>query len=879
MKTKNIKVFFAFIFLFLLFSAFIYGAEEDFEDYYVQINAKNLKDDFFMVKYNILEDEVYIGMNSLFYFMELYALEADPERRKVFGEIGGRKINVSFDENECRIMENELYVKVKALADKMNFKRADFNSESLKINLEPNFELPYEERERGKVERLRLDQNREEEAEKVDVEMPRKLITPGLFKVDFAKYDIENSDYTMNYEYASQLLYGEFYLSGAIKPDADIDYGNLTYSNIIEDNDLVFGDFNMIAPSFLDINTKVFGISFDNNDTYMTRDGGVTIIRGEARDADVIELYRNSFLLDYINHGDKNFTGENFEFRIDDGVLNSDYTLKIYYKDGNIEERKVYSLSDTDILKKGKSRVSVQAGKSEDTDDRQAIGKYYYGAADNLTLGIGGMRLITDTGREYKFLENDVLLRTGTQKFPILVDYKNYYEQEEKENSYELSVEQKIYDLDLRFERNSYSSFIYENNNSGVKEYNSFSLGKSFSRNSVEFGVSRTIEMNDSREENYKSIYALIDSYHFSPIYLSFRAEKSIEDDGSERVSYNPYISYSRGNGISVIADADFEKDDDMSGYDEDYSLRINFRRQKLFRDRVDFDLGFEVNYSNRTHKPSYGITFDIELDDLIYGRLSSDTIIDESGKHKTTTGIYMSKIIDISNPARQIRKNISLKNAWIYGKVFLDSNNNGIFDEGEKPLPNVGVTANNALFYTDEDGNYAAEGLYSEDVINLGVDRKTIDPMTKHVKGILKVKARKSAGMKIDIPISIVSMVTGNIWNTEDFQEREFIQALTMTTILLEKDGEVVDEIDPEFDGMFFFEDVPAGKYKIKFQYLGQENIGFSNPELDIEVKLENTDEGEYFEGFDTEMRRVDIIENGETNFGELQDDLIGDY
>lgn len=354
--------------------------------------------------------------------------------------------------------------------------------------------------------------------------------------------------------------------------------------------------------------------------------------------------------------------------------------------------------------------------------------------------------------------------------------------------------------------------------------------------------------------------------------------EKSIEEDNN-KIIYNPYVSYSGNNGMSIMADAEFEKDDTMDKYRQDYSLRVNFRRQKLFRDRVDADFGLEVNYSNTSHRASYGITFDIELDDLIYGRFSSDTRIDEKGNRYTTNGVYMSKIIDVSNPARQIRKNISLSNAWIHGKVFLDSNNNGIFDEGEKPLSNVGVTANNALFYTDENGNYVAEGLYSEDVINLGVDRKTIDPMTKHTKGILKVKARKSAGMKIDIPISIVSMVTGNIWNTEDFEEREFIQALTMTTILLEKDGEVIDEIDPEFDGMFFFEDVPAGKYKIKFQYIGQENIGFSNPELDIEVKLENTEEGEYFEGFDTEMRRVEITENDETNVGELQDDLIGEY
>ena len=160
-------------------------------------------------------------------------------------------------------------------------------------------------------------------------------------------------------------------------------YGyHITYSNIIGDNDLIFGHFNMISPSFLNVETKVLGISFDNNDTYMTKDGGVTIIRGEARDADVVELYRNSFLIDYVNHGekddDKSFTGENFEFRLDDGNLNSNYTLKIYYNDGNIEERKVYSLSDNDILKKGKSRISVQAGKSDESDDKQAIGNDLY---------------------------------------------------------------------------------------------------------------------------------------------------------------------------------------------------------------------------------------------------------------------------------------------------------------------------------------------------------------------------------------------------------------------------------------------------------------------------------------------------------------------
>lgn len=393
----------------------------------------------------------------------------------------------------------------------------------------------------------------------------------------------------------------------------------------------------------------------------------------------------------------------------------------------------------------------------------------------------------------------------------------------------------------------------------------------------MELGFSRTTEAEKEaeKENTYESIYGLIESYELSPVFLSLKVEKSIDDD-NEKILYNPYISYVGNNGMSVIADAKIEKEENRDEYEQEYSLRFNLRRQKFLNGKVYADFGLEARYRNDTHKPTYGITFNIELDDLIYGRINTNTRINESGQSSTTTGVYLSKIVDISNPARQIKKNISLTNAWIHGKVFLDKNNNGVFDEGEIPLPNVGVTTDNAIFFTDENGNYTAEGLYSNDVINFGIDRKTIDPMTKHLKGTLKVKVRKSAGMKIDIPISIVSMVTGNIWNTEELSEREFIQYLTMTTILLEKDGEIVDEVDPEFDGMFFFEDVPSGKYKIKFQYLGQDNIGFSNPELEIEVKLSDTEEGEYFEGFDTKMIRTEETEEVSDEF---QDDIIGEY
>ena len=181
---------------------------------------------------------------------------------------------------------------------------------------------------------------------------------------------------------------------------------------------------------------------------------------------------------------------KDFEFRIDDGVINSNYILKIYYRDGKIEERRVYSLSDTNLLKKGKDRFSLQLGKTDGKGDQQGIGKYFYGVTDNITLGIGGMNLTSVDGEKYKLLENDILFRTGTDKFPLLFQYKNYYDYKNKDNNFEITVEQKIFDYNLQYVMNRYSeNSIAED---GIKNYDSISVGKNFGNNFIELGLSQS---------------------------------------------------------------------------------------------------------------------------------------------------------------------------------------------------------------------------------------------------------------------------------------------------------------------------------------------------------------------------------------------------
>lgn len=455
----------------------------DFEDSFIQIKCGELKDSFFMVKYDIENNQVYVGLNSLLYFLEIYSLEIDLKNMKVYGNLDNKTIDVKFDSNEAFVMDNSIYANISSIQEKLNFKSISFDFSLLSLTLVANFPLPYEQREKSKIDRLRLDEENHQD-NKIDMEMKSQLISPGFLKVNWSKYNLKKSTYNLDYEYGTQFLYGSLYLNGEFYPENKIEYGNLTYNDFWKGNDLVIGSFSMITPHFINLGSDILGVSIRDEDTYMTRDGGITIIKGEAENAQIIELYRDFSLIDYLYPKSKNF-----EFRIVDGILNSDYTLKIYYNDGRVE----------------------------------------------------------------------------------------------------------------------------------------------------------------------------------------------------------------------------------------------------------------------------------------------------------------------------------------------------------------------------DKNGTYIADGIASNKIVTISLNRKSVDPGYKNSDGKIKIKVRDSSSLKLDIPVQAISFLAGNIVLTKDFTEKQFVQNLSLITILLEQDGEVITETEPEFDGMYFFEDILPGKYTIKFNYLGYENVDFSNKSIDVEIK--NSDDGEYFDGLDTEM------------------------
>lgn len=871
---SKLKILLITIFLFILINKINYSiTNENLEETYIQVKVRKIKDDFFKVKYDYATDEIYIGCNNLFYLLEIFTLEIDIKNKGIKGELDGKKINVKFNSDDAFVEDEELYVRYKVLGKKLNFKLTKYNPAILSLEMEPNFTLSYEHRAKGKLERIRLEDKENKKIDNHDLVMEGRIFRPGLLKVNYSFDDFkEKNNYYLSYEYGTELLYGEYYMNGILKPKSEISTAKLSYSNFYKENNLSIGTFNMVTPSFLNIDTDVIGINLNGDTTYTRRENGITIIKGEAIGAESVEIYRNNVLLDYTS-----IINNNFKFEINDGILNSTYLLKIYYENGKIEEKWVYSLGDENILENGKKKVVAQSGKSTSNGDFQNIYGLYYGVNDYLTLGAEIQNLKDLDNKKYNFLKTSTIFNTGLQNFPTLINYKNYLDLDDVDFIHNISILQKFYDVNLKLQHDIYSEKISKIIK--LKNESSFSVSKGFKTNILELGMNKKKREDIFKEKlDEKSLYLLWYTSLLNPVSFSLKVDK-ILTKGNEGTIYNPTLSYSRD--FSIILDGRIEKYKDNLETEQDYKLKLTKRQIELIKNKLYGDISLQAEYNYNRREITYGIAFNIELDDFIKVYSKNTLDIDKNKNIEKSSGISLTKLINLSNPLQTLDNNSSVNNYTIEGRVFLDRNGNGVYDKGDEVVEGVEVLADNKGGVSNKEGYYIINDSSNKDDIVLKVNQKTIDVMLKSTKGDLKIKVKNSRTINVDIPLEVISMITGNIWNTDDFSEKKFTQNIANTSIELIKDNEIYKEFDPEFDGMYFLDDVTPGKYKLRFLYLGIENVEFEPKEIDIEVKLENPDEGIYIEGLDTRM----LIRKTENNIESIKsnelldefDDLIG--
>lgn len=863
MKIKR-KIFLFNIFcLFMHFNISIYSENlKEYEDIYVEIKTKKLKDDFFLLKYDDEKKLLLIGLKSFFYFLELYGVEINIAEKRVIGEIGGRKKTLLFSDVFSVEIDDDLYIEIETLKKKLDFSEIIWKESDLRLTLNPNFLLPYEEKEKSKIDRIRLEDEKIQ-ADSKFINAPKKYLSPGVLKVGYKQYDIKTNETNFFLEYATQFLYGDLYLNQNIKPSKNLERYSLNYNKVYKKNDVILGNFSMRAPDFLNTSNVVRGIYFGETNTYSYDIDNLTVIKGEAQGAETIELYQNGILIDYQNPKNRNFVFETYNKN-----YSGEYSLKIYYQDGKIENRKVYTLSDSNLLKKGEFEYLAQIGQFEEKIDYfnennsilkknkniQKIGNLRYGLKDNLTIGLGTLDIDSKIGRPYRIIKNELLYKTNIDEFPTSINIQNYYEYKEKENSYEIKLEQKFEKWNLNLNLDDYSKYLGEENK--IDRKITAGISKNFDENRFEMGyVEETkLEENGLKKRGY---YFNFENRSLRSTSLILNSEVKKNKSSKSEIYLNPLVSYNNFNkNLNVILQGYIRKEDKKT--ETEYSLKFSKRRYGFKESSVEYSYGVEGRYSSE-NKFLLSLEFSLYLDNFLY--LEIPYTRNSSGESQL--GISAEKAFDLSNLKREIGSR-EVTDSWIYGKVFIDSNDNSMYDKGEEILQGVKLTAEGKSVVTDENGNYTIPGLLATEKYEVKIDRKTIDIMLKEKNNNMKVETKSGIGTPYDIAVQPISVISGNVIPNQDISHEEFIKILNLFTVILKKDEKIYKEIDIELDGFYYFEDVLPGEYKIKFTYLGEEEIFFSKEELDVNIKLEKNNEGEYFEGFDTNISIIksEVIE-----------------
>jgi hypothetical protein len=149
--------------------------------------------------------------------------------------------------------------------------------------------------------------------------------------------------------------------------------------------------------------------------------------------------------------------------------------------------------------------------------------------------------------------------------------------------------------------------------------------------------------------------------------------------------------------------------------------------------------------------------------------------------------------------------------------RVFLDNNDDGIFDEGDEPLPGVGIKrqGNPGFKKTNKDGILLVTNLPPNRYIDLAPNTSDLeDPMwVPSVQGI-HLLSRPGATSLVDFPI----IVTGEIDGTTYLYSNGRLHTVGDVEIqLINSHGKQVKTIKSASDGFYVISGAPVGEYLVR--------------------------------------------------------------
>lgn len=338
----------------------------------------------------------------------------------------------------------------------------------------------------------------------------------------------------------------------------------------------------------------------------------------------------------------------------------------------------------------------------------------------------------------------------------------------------------------------------------------------------------RFIETNSLQRVDFTNSFGLLSRYgnFYHSINHEVESSTRANDDTKTKNTTGSFSYTKRFWKIHTRLNASYQIDDETKTSEFDsYGFELNYRHnKKLWASyKADFqqtnDILFQRFNVNWNYRSSI-LSANLGHSDLLGFSAGVNARFSMGGEPFNTDVFYNHMALT--------------NNGTLVVRVFLDSNLNGTFDEGEELIKDAKVISkqSRATDITDQEGFAILKQLSTIDTTDITVDAsESGNPfLTPLLEGV-SIQPRQGFIDKLDFPMVETSEIEGVV-NTQS-ENKNSIAYLTIN--LLDEKGKTVLSTKSEFDGYFFFADVKPGRYNVDVssEQLDKRRMKFAGSDL----------------------------------------------
>lgn len=726
----------------------------------------------------------------------------------------------------------------------------------LDLELDPLFQvldirskrkLPYELFVDRKIKRGRLLdrlENKKEESysDLIKIENQYKLFTlPAIdvtstTQVSEAESGLSES---LNIRGRNDLLYAEAdYNFGFDKrPDDSVKFNNARFMlerKAFEKGDLPanlqlvqVGDIRPKPSRLIDGTLVGRGVLISTESQKQNRNFDQITVEGTAEPGWEVELYRNSELIGF------QLVDQNGEYRFEDVTLNySSTTIRtiLYGPEGQIEEsEEVYSISDS-MLKPGKNVIEASfldlnndlILTDSNSGNRPEGFTHNFKFKRGINKWISGFTTFTHTPTK----ENNRNYGTIGLNFAFkgISALTEFYKDFSGGTAYDLRAATKFKDININLRTALYNGFESQEarfDEAAKTSETNFSVSRPVKTFLGNLGLRFRVDHETYKENPDQTNFDISQTFSKSGLRVTHGNQLSYTDNERRNVDGRINATYrlNRNWMLRGLLNYDLHPESEINNFVSE----LRYKTGKKFTAA----LNAERNFQNRSNKIGGEVSYDFE-------KIRTGLNVEWDSEQGFRSFLRAAFSLAPYGPDNDyIFSSQSLSNrAAVRGNVFLDKNNNDVFDDDDIPLEdakiNIGRRETNP---SDASGmaDYFGSPRNEYEAITLDVDTLS-DPYYVPTLPGYEAVLRPSQVHYLDFPVKETGVVDGVVETDEG--------ALAGVRMQLLQDGEVVKTTTTAFDGYYIFEYLEPGLYIIQIDP-SYEQINV--PPREISVTSEN--------------------------------------